>query len=134
VEVAAGAVVVVVVVCALAALPNSEAPMAPPAIIDPRIADPTSAFNLTFILVSLLPCPEPFRQWCYGAAGASEDAQDAPTGGWALAHKTLRANRPRRMGRDPSGYNPPKVPLKAPGKKQRRPARRRVVTNVKEAP
>jgi hypothetical protein len=28
--------------------------MAPPAIIEPRIADPTSAFNLTFILVSLL--------------------------------------------------------------------------------
>jgi hypothetical protein len=54
VEVAAGVVVVVVLVCALAALPNSEAPMAPPAIIDPRIADPTSAFNLTFILVSLL--------------------------------------------------------------------------------
>jgi hypothetical protein len=64
VDVAAGVVVVVVLVCALAALPNSVLPMAPPAIMDPRIADPTSALNLMFILVSLpasLPSPEPFR-------------------------------------------------------------------------
>jgi hypothetical protein len=62
VEVAARVVVVVGLVWALAALPNSVLPMAPPVIMDPRIADPTSALYLVFILVSLLPPPERFRR------------------------------------------------------------------------
>jgi hypothetical protein len=40
-------------------------PMAPPAIIDPTIADPTSALSFMFIPVSLHPSPERFRTWCH---------------------------------------------------------------------
>src|SRR6266481_8237099 len=133
VEVAAGVVVVVVLVCALAAPPNSEAPMTPPAIIDPRIADPTSAFNLTFILVSLLPDRN--------RSGSAPTVRPGPPRRLRTPLQQAGPGLTRRS--EPRGpvawgglkrVEPPEAPLKAPCKKETSPSRGRVVPRAKGGP